>query len=222
MERFRNGDVAFGVLVLLKKGNEETGKGGAGSVEGVAEVVFPVGIFEAELHATSLVVAEAGATRDFKILALTGCPYLDIVGFLRTETDITGAEFNDLVMKPEFLEGGFGMAGEFFKNIHGCVRVDDLNEFDFVELVHANDPTIVPPGASGFASEARGVAGQLDGEILFSEEGIPIEICDGNLASGNEKHHSGNDIPLCGTTTTVLLLLSTIISIILFIITTII
>ena len=60
LECFRDGYVAFGVLALLEESDEKTGKGGAGSVEGVAEGVFALGILKAELHAAGLVVAKAG------------------------------------------------------------------------------------------------------------------------------------------------------------------
>jgi len=45
--------------MLLDESDEETGEGGAGSVEGVAEMVFALGVFVAELHAAGLIVAEA-------------------------------------------------------------------------------------------------------------------------------------------------------------------
>ena len=55
-------DGAVGGLMLLDESDEETGQGGAGSVEGVAEVVFAFGVLVAELHAARLIVAEARAT----------------------------------------------------------------------------------------------------------------------------------------------------------------
>ena len=55
-------DGSVGGLMLLDESDEETGQGGAGSVEGVAEVVFTFGIFVAELHAARLIVAKTRAT----------------------------------------------------------------------------------------------------------------------------------------------------------------
>lgn len=58
LECFGDGDGAVGVLVLLEERDNEAWEGGAGTVKGVAEVVFTVGVFVAELHAAGLVVAE--------------------------------------------------------------------------------------------------------------------------------------------------------------------
>ena len=59
LESLGDVDVTVGGLMLLDESDEETGEGGAGSVEGVAEMVFAIGVLVAELHAASLIVAEA-------------------------------------------------------------------------------------------------------------------------------------------------------------------
>ena len=59
LESLGDVDGAVGGLMLLDESDEETGQGGAGSVEGVAEMVFALGVFVAELHAAGLIVAEA-------------------------------------------------------------------------------------------------------------------------------------------------------------------
>ena len=51
-------DRAVGLLVGLEEGDVEAGEGGAGAVEGVAELVFAVLVLEAQRHAAGLVVAE--------------------------------------------------------------------------------------------------------------------------------------------------------------------
>ena len=71
-ECFWDADVAFWGLVLLKNGDEETGESGAGTIEGVAEGVVPLGVLVAELHAAGLVVAKAGAAGNLEEFVLTG------------------------------------------------------------------------------------------------------------------------------------------------------
>lgn len=173
--------------MLLKERDEETGKGGAGAVEGVAELVLSFCILEPELHAAGLVVGEAGAARDFEILALAGSPYFDVVGFAGRESDVAGAKLDDLVVKAKLLESCFGMAGELFEQGEGLLGVDDLNELDFIKLVHADDTPVVTTGAAGFTAEAGGLGGELDGEIGLGEEGVAVKISDGNLGSGDEE-----------------------------------
>ena len=62
LESLGDVDGAVGGLMLLDESDEETGQGGAGSVEGVAEMVFAFGVLVAELHAASLIVAKTRAT----------------------------------------------------------------------------------------------------------------------------------------------------------------
>ena len=62
LESLGDVDGAVGGLMLLDESDEETGQGGAGSVEGVAEMVFAFGVLVAELHAARLIVAKTRAT----------------------------------------------------------------------------------------------------------------------------------------------------------------
>ncbi len=64
LEGLGDEDAAVGLLVGLDEGDKEAGEGGAGPVEGVRETVFAFGVFESEVHAAGLVVAEVGAAGD--------------------------------------------------------------------------------------------------------------------------------------------------------------
>ena len=59
LESLGDVDTPVGGLMLLDESDEETGEGGAGPVEGMAEMVFAFGVLVAELHAAGLIVAEA-------------------------------------------------------------------------------------------------------------------------------------------------------------------
>ena len=107
-------DCAVGILALLEKGYEKTGKGGAGTIQGVAEVVSPLGIFVAKFHTARLIVTKARAARHFEIFSLAGSPDLDVIGLTGAKADVAGAEFDNLIMKAKLLESSFGMAGELF------------------------------------------------------------------------------------------------------------
>jgi hypothetical protein len=50
--------------------------------------------------------------------------------------------------------------------------MDDLDEFDLVELVHADDAAVVASGAACFTTEAGRVGAELDRKIRFSEQGV--------------------------------------------------
>ena len=80
------------------------------------------------------------------------------------------------------------MGGEFFQFIHRGFGMYDLNELNFVKLVHADDATIVATSTSGFTAEARGVTRHFDGKVFFRKEGITVEVGDGHFASRDEEH----------------------------------
>lgn len=67
------------------------------------------------------------------------------------------------------------------------IRVDDLDELDFIKLVHANDASIIAARAAGFATEAGGLGGELDGEVGLGEEGIAVKIGDRDLGGRCEE-----------------------------------
>ena len=115
-------------------------------------------------------------------------PHFDVVGFLRSKSNITGAEFDDLIVQTEFLKGRFGMAGEFFENGERLVGMDYLDDFDFIELVHANDAPVVTSGTPGLATKTGSLAGHLNREISFREKSVAEEIGQGHFSGGNEEH----------------------------------
>ena len=58
-ESFGDANAAVGLLVLLNQCHIEAWEGCARSVEGVADLIFAIGILKAEAHPAGLVVAEA-------------------------------------------------------------------------------------------------------------------------------------------------------------------
>lgn len=185
-EGFGEEDGAVGLLMGFDQGDEESGEGGAGAVEGVGEAVFAVGVFVAEVHAAGLVVAEGGTAGDFEVGFLAGGPDFDVVGFGGAEADVAGAEFDDAVVEAEELEDFFGVAGEGFEGVHGGLGGGDVDELDFVELVHANEAAGAEAGAAGFTTEAGGVGGVVDGEVLVFEDLLAMEVGDGDFGGGDE------------------------------------
>ena len=90
-------------------------------------------------------------------------------------------------MKLQFLQGGLGVGGEFLEKLEAFLWMDDLDEFDFVKLVHADDASVVTTCTAGFTTEAGGVGGELDGEFVLGEDGVAVEVGDGNFGGGGEE-----------------------------------
>ena len=68
------------------------------------------------------------------------------------------------------------------------VGMNDLDEFDFVELVSADDASIIASGTSCLTTEAGSMSRHFDGKIGFGEESVAVEVRDGNFGSRDEKH----------------------------------
>lgn len=186
-EGFGDFDGAIGLLVLLEEGDVEAGEGGAGAIESERKAIFPIGVFEAGAHAACLIIAEAGAGGDFEVFAVAGGPDFDVVGFGCGLADIAGAELDDAVVEAEFSEDRFGVGGEFLENLEAGIGMDDLNEFDFIELVHADDAFVIAARGAGLAAEAGGIGNHFHGKNGGGDDGIPVEIGDGDFGGGGEE-----------------------------------
>ena len=78
---FGDGYGAIGLKVVLQEGNEHTGRGNAGVVQGVCQSGFAVLVLVADLQAACLCVTQIGAGADLKVLLLTGGPGFDVALF---------------------------------------------------------------------------------------------------------------------------------------------
>ena len=114
-QRLGNEHGAVGLLIRLQQRDVEPRQRGAGAVERVAELVFPVLVLEAQRHAARLEVAEIRAARHFEIGVLAGRPDFDVVGLRRAEADVAGAEFDDAVVQAEQLQHFLRVGGERFE-----------------------------------------------------------------------------------------------------------
>lgn len=89
-------------------------------------------------------------------------------------------------MEAEGLEDGFGVGDEVFKFVVASFGEDVFDEFDLVELVHAEDAAGVPSGGSGFTAETGGVGGELHRELVGFQDFIAVEVGDGDFGGGDE------------------------------------
>ncbi len=117
---------------------------------------------------------------------MTGCPNLDVVSFGGAEADVAGAELDDAVVEAEQLEDFFGVAGDGFQRVHAGLWRGDVDQFDFIKLVHADQATGAEPGAAGLAAEAGGVGGVVDGELIELEDFVAMQVGDGDLCGGDQ------------------------------------
>ena len=197
-EGFGNGDGSILVLIHLEDGDEDSGAGDDGVVEGMAEDGPALGISVTEVQAAALEIVEAGGGVGFAVgpggeaiftnIASAGHPAFDVdhVGVFRSE--IAGAALEEAVGEFEFLEKFLDDRNHGLMPLDTCFPVvsgdDDL--FDLVELVDAIEPGGVTPGGSGFAPEAGGKSAVFEGELVFIEDFIRMETHKTHFAGTGE------------------------------------
>src|SRR5215475_4203538 len=98
LEHVGHGDRAVLLLIGLHDGDQRAADRGSRTVQGVNETRLAVAGTIAGVHASRLEIAAHRAARDFPeraAVALAGHPDLDVVGLLRREAHVSGAQRHD-------------------------------------------------------------------------------------------------------------------------------
>ena len=90
-------------------------------------------------------------------------------------------------MQAEFLQDGLGVTGEILEHLESTVRMHDLDELHFVELVHADDALVIAAGGSRLAAETRGVGDHFHRQGRLGQYGIAVKVGHRNLGGGREE-----------------------------------
>src|SRR6202048_2822117 len=98
--------------------------------------IFPAA--KARLHAPRLELATHRARRNLAIGILAWQPDLDVVGLLRGETHIAGAERHHPIMQIETAQHLLGTGQHALVLVSALIRRCDRYELDFRELMLAN------------------------------------------------------------------------------------
>ena len=175
-----------GVLVLLQERDHEPRQRHARTVERMAELRLAVGIAEAAVETTRLIVGEARAGRNLQPLLFAGRPKFEVVAFRGRKAHVARAELKDAVMETEPLEDVFRFAYEDFKLVERGVGMDEVDHLHLVELVDAEHAARHLAGRSGFAAEARRVGGKLDRKILAGENVVAVVVGYRNFSRRDE------------------------------------
>ena len=180
-------DVLFGVVVGFEEGSHEAWNGESAAVEDVDGLGSGPGFAaEADAGAPGLIGFEVGAGGDFEVAVYAGGEDFEVVALASFFAHVSGAEEEDAVVKSESLEDDFGVFDKGFEFVVASFGEDEFDQFDFIELVHAEDAARVATGGSGFTAEARRVGGVLHGERGAVEDFAGVDVGDGDLGGGDE------------------------------------
>ena len=176
------------MLVVFENREPGAAHGEAAAVEGVHEFILSLGCrgLEADVGAAGLEGFEVGAGRDFPIELLAGKPDFEVEGLGGAEAGVGGAEQDAAIGKLEGFENLFGVAGEAFVLRVGLFGARELDQFNFLKLVLADDAARVLACGPGFGAEAGRIGGEADGQPRFVENFVAVEIGDGDFGGGDQ------------------------------------
>src|SRR6185369_8189552 len=141
LEHAGDGDRAVLLLIGLHHGDQRAAKRGAGAVQRVHESWLAVRTARAGVHAAGLEVTANRAARDLAeraALALPGHPDLDVIGFLRREAHVSGAQRHYAVMQIEPAQHFLGACQHPLVLVLAGLRRRDRHQLDLGELVLAD------------------------------------------------------------------------------------
>src|SRR6185437_6406679 len=155
--------LAVGLLVVLENRDPGAPDGQAAAVDGVRQTALALAAgAEPNVGPPRLKIREVAAGADLAIRLLAWKPDLEIIGLGRTETEVAGAKAHDPVRQLERLQDGLGVTGELLVILLRTRGLRDLHQFDFLELVLANDAADVFSVRARLAAEAGRVAHHAD------------------------------------------------------------
>src|SRR5216683_1381035 len=184
---FRDQDQAIRLLIILHDGDPRAADGEPGTVQGVNEVALAAGfLLEADAGAAGLKRFAVGAGRNFAEFVARGQPNFDVVCFGRSKPHVAGAKQHGAIVQSQFLKYGFRISCKRLVLLVAFLRMGELEELNFLELMLAENAAGVLSGGASFGAEASGPGGDADGEFFFGDGLVAIEIVELDFRSRRE------------------------------------
>ena len=145
-------------------------------------------IAKTRLHAPRLECFAVRARRNLPVLLLAGQPDFEVIALGRRKTDIASAKRHDAIGKVEFLQNDLGVMRQLLQRLVRFLWMDDLNEFDLVELVLPDHAPSVFAVASRFGPEARRMGSEPYRQLVSGDNLVANEIGERDLSRGDQIH----------------------------------
>src|SRR6266481_1514611 len=176
-QNFGDQDRAICLLIIFDDSDPGAADGEAGAVERVNKVALAAAFWLiADTGAPRLEGFAVRAGRDLSKFVARRQPDFDVVGFCRSKAHVAGAEQHGAIVQAELLKNGFCISYQRFVLFVAFLRMGELEELNLLELMLAEDPAGVFSGGAGFGAEAGGPCGDVDGEFIFGNRFVPIQI----------------------------------------------
>ena len=184
-QRIGNVHASFAVLIVLHHGDERSAHRETGAVQRVNEFgLAGLRMAITRLHPPRLKIQIVAARRNFAIALLARQPDLEVDRLRRAETDIAGAQHDGAIRQIETLQHRLGVRGQFFVRLPASFGGDDLHDFDFFELVLADDAARIAAVAACLAAETRRMATNFSGTSAASRIMSRTKLVTGYSAVG--------------------------------------
>ncbi|MPN42566.1 hypothetical protein SDC9_190123 [bioreactor metagenome] len=127
------------------------------------ESVLALFRFVAQSHAARLEILAIRHARDFEVSPLPWRPDLNIKGLCTGESHVSGAKKHHAVMQPQALQNALSIGQHGLLLRVTILRLHDLDQFHFVELMDTDHAASAHAGCTGFTPEARRVGAIANG-----------------------------------------------------------
>ncbi len=118
--------------------------------------------------------------------SMAGQPDLDIVGLGGRKTEIAARKGDHTIVQTEPLENRLGVTGQFLEPFGRVIRVHELDEFDLVELVLADEAPHIAPVRPGLGPKTRCEGAVAKRQDLFVEGLVAVDIGHRDLGGGRQ------------------------------------
>src|SRR4030095_16929393 len=98
----------------------------------------------------------------------------NIKRFRAGEAHVASAKHQDPIVKAEQLENALGVLQHLLMLLIAFIRVNDLDQLDFIKLMDADEPTSADSGCAGLAAKARRVRAVMDRQTALFQNLFPM------------------------------------------------
>ena len=171
-EGFGDADGAVGLEIVLKEGDQHTGRSHHGVVQGVGEILLTVVALHANLQTASLRVAQIGAGAYLEILLLTGAPRFHVQTLHLQVGQVAGAAFQRAHRNIQRAEEVHRVLPQAAEPLHALLRLAQHDHFLLFELVNAIYAALLNAVRANLLAEAGRIARQRNGQLALVQDRV--------------------------------------------------
>ena len=176
MQRFWNQHAAVRLLVRFNQRDKQPRQCRAAAVEDVREFIFARFRFKPQIHPARLEILAVRAARHLEITPLPRRPHLEVVGLRARKAHVARAQQHHAVMQTQQLEHALRVRHHFLQLIVAVLRFHNLDQFNLVELMHANHAARADARRARLTAKTRRVGAIINWQLAFLENFLAMNV----------------------------------------------